>query len=79
MQPRLRLLYRLQLAHTTSHLADGCPHLPVQATDLAANADPTPASRTFTVHTTKVRVSGSTLVVTAGPAAEPPGDRLALL
>ncbi len=37
---------------TTSHLTDGSHTLHVRATDPAANSDPTPASRTFTVDTT---------------------------
>jgi hypothetical protein len=55
---------------TTAHLADGSPTFSVRANDPAGNLDPTPASRTFTVRTAAVHVSGSTLVVTAAAGAE---------
>jgi Ca2+-binding RTX toxin-like protein len=38
--------------------------------DAVGNIDPTPATRTFTVRTAEVRVSGSTLVVTAAMGAK---------
>ena len=60
---------------TTSHLADGSHTFSVRATDPAGNPDPTPASRTFTVRTAAVSVSGSTLVVTAATGAK---DNLAI-
>ena len=55
---------------TTAHLADGPHTFSVRATDPAGNVDPTPATRTFTVKTAAVSVSGSTLVVTAAPGAK---------
>ena len=53
-----------------SHLADGSHTFYVRATDPAGNTDPTPASRSFTVRTAAVNVSGSTLVVTAAAGAK---------
>ena len=55
---------------TTAHLADGPHTFYVRAKDAAGNVDPTPASRTFTVRTASVSVSGSALVVTAAPGAK---------
>ena len=55
---------------TTVRLADGSHTFSVRATDAAGNTDPTPATRAFTVTTAEVRVSGSTLVVTAAPGAK---------
>jgi virginiamycin B lyase len=55
---------------TTSHLADGSHTFSVRATDESGNVDGTPASRTFTVRTAEVKVSGSTLVVTAATGAK---------
>jgi streptogramin lyase/lysophospholipase L1-like esterase len=55
---------------TVSHLADGSHTFYVQATDPGQNADPTPATRPFTVRTAEVKVSGSTLVVTAAVGAK---------
>jgi hypothetical protein len=55
---------------TTFHLSDGSRTFYVRAIDQAANADPTPASRSFTVRTAAVHVSGSTLVVTAAAGAK---------
>ena len=55
---------------TAPRLADGSHTFSVRATDAAGNTDPTPATRTFTVRTAEVRVSGSTLVVTAAPGAK---------
>jgi Galactose oxidase-like, Early set domain/RTX calcium-binding nonapeptide repeat (4 copies) len=55
---------------TTSHLADGSHTFSVRARDSAGNIDPTPASRTFTVKTAEVSVSGSTLFITAGAGAK---------
>ena len=60
---------------TTAHLADGSHTFSVRATDPAGNIDPTPATRTFTVRTAAVSVSGSTLVVTAAAGAK---DNLAI-
>ena len=51
-------------------LADGPHTFSVRATDAAGNTDPTPATRTFTVRTAEVRVSGSTLIVTAAAGAK---------
>jgi Bacterial Ig-like domain/RTX calcium-binding nonapeptide repeat (4 copies)/NHL repeat len=55
---------------TTFHLSDGARTFYVQAVDQAGNADPTPASRSFTVRTAAIHVSGSTLVVTAAAGAK---------
>jgi hypothetical protein len=55
---------------TTAHLADGSHTFYVRAVDAVGNIDPTPATRTFTVRTAEVRVSGSTLVVTAAQGAK---------
>ena len=55
---------------TAVHLADGTHIFSVLTTDRVGNADPTPDSRTFTVRTASVRVSGTALVVTAAPGAE---------
>ncbi len=55
---------------TTSHLADGSHTFYVRAKDSFGNVDPTPASRTFTVRTAEVHVSGSTLVVKAATGAK---------
>jgi hypothetical protein len=55
---------------TTVHLTDGSHTFYVRARDGAGNVDPTPASRTFRVRTALIRVSGSTLVVTAAPGAK---------
>jgi hypothetical protein len=60
---------------TTSHLADGSHRFSVRARDPSGNVDPTPASRTFTVRTAAVSVSGSTLTVTAAAGAK---DNLAV-
>ncbi len=54
---------------TTSHLADGPHKLYVRAAD-PIGTDPSPASRTFSVRTAAVSVSGKTLVVTAAPGAK---------
>jgi hypothetical protein len=61
--------------NTTSHLIDGSHTFYVRAKDAAGSVDPTPASRSFTVRTAEVHVSGSTLVVTAAPGAK---DNLAI-
>ena len=42
----------------------------MRAKDSGGNVDPTPASRSFTVNTAEVHVSGSTLVVTAAAGAK---------
>jgi hypothetical protein len=55
---------------TTALLADGSHTFSVRAIDEVGNIDPTPATRTFTVRTAEVRVSGSTLVVTAAPGVK---------
>ena len=55
---------------TTSHLVDGSHTFFVRARDPAANLDPTPASRSFTVRTAAISVSGSRLVVTAAAGAK---------
>ena len=60
---------------TTAHLEDGSHTFSVRATDPAGITDPTPASRSFTVRTAAVSVSGSTLVVTAAAGAK---DNLAI-
>jgi galactose oxidase-like protein/hemolysin type calcium-binding protein len=60
---------------TTSYLTDGSHTFSVRATDQAGNVEATPASRTFTVKTAAVSVSGSTLVVTAAAGAK---DNLAI-
>ncbi len=60
---------------TVPHLADGSHTFSVRATDAAGNTDPTPATRTFTVRTAEVKVSGSTLLVTA---ALGPKDNIAI-
>ena len=55
---------------TAAHLADGSHTFYVRAIDAVGNFDPTPATRTFTVRTAEVRMSGSTLVVTAAQGAK---------
>jgi hypothetical protein len=54
----------------TSRLADGSHTFSVRAKDAAGALDPTPASRTFTVETAAVGVSGSTLTVAAATGAK---------
>jgi Ca2+-binding RTX toxin-like protein len=54
---------------TTQHLADGLHYFRVRDIDAAGNTDPTPATRSFTVSTAYVRISGSTLVATAASGA----------
>jgi hypothetical protein len=54
----------------TSRLADGSHTFYVRASDPAGNTDATPATRSFTVHTASVSVSGTTLVVTAATGAK---------
>src|SRR4051794_27375051 len=49
----------------TAHLVDGSHTFSVRATDPAGNPDSTPPTRSFTVRTASVGVSGTTLVVTA--------------
>jgi RTX calcium-binding nonapeptide repeat (4 copies) len=56
--------------NTTAHLADGSHTFYVRAIDAVGNVDPTPAARSFTVRTAEVKVSGSTLVVTAALGAK---------
>jgi hypothetical protein len=55
---------------TSFHLSDGSRTFYVRAVDQAGNADPTPASRSFTVRTAAVHLSGSTLIVTAAEGAK---------
>jgi tripartite motif-containing protein 71 len=55
---------------TLVHLGDGSHALDVRAIDSAGNVDSTAATRTFTVKTASVAVSGSTLVVTAAAGAK---------
>jgi Ca2+-binding RTX toxin-like protein len=55
---------------TTAHLTDGSHTFYVRAIDPASNTDPTAASRTFTVQTASVGISGTTLVVTAASGAK---------
>ena len=55
---------------TLAHLADGSHTFRVRATDPSGNTDLTPATRTFTVRTASVSVSGTALVVTAAPGAK---------
>ena len=56
--------------NTTAHLADGSHTFAVRATDPAGNLDSTPATRSFTVATASVALSGTTLVVTAASGAK---------
>jgi Galactose oxidase-like, Early set domain/RTX calcium-binding nonapeptide repeat (4 copies) len=60
---------------TTPYVADGSHTFSVRAKDSAGNVDPTPASRTFTVKTAAIGVSGTTLKVTAAAGAK---DNLAI-
>lgn len=60
---------------TTAHLTDGSHTFYVRAVDPAGNRDPNPATRTFTVKTASIGVSGSNLVVTAASGAK---DNLAI-
>jgi hypothetical protein len=55
---------------TTAQLADGSHTVNVRATDPVENTDLTPETRSFTVKTAAISVSGSTLVVTAAPGAK---------
>ena len=55
---------------TLAHLADGAHTFSVRAIDPAGNVDSTPAVRSITVLTAEVKVSGSTLVVTAATGAK---------
>jgi sugar lactone lactonase YvrE len=54
---------------TTPRLADGSHAFYVRATDADGNPAITPATRKFTLSTVSVRVSGTALVVAAGPGA----------
>jgi hemolysin type calcium-binding protein len=54
---------------TLAHLEDGSHAFSVQATDQAGNVEATPDSRSFTISTADVSISGSTLVVTAAAGA----------
>jgi hypothetical protein len=60
---------------TTARLADGSHTFFVRAKDVNGDVDPTPASRSFTVRTAAIHISGSTLVVQAAPGAK---DNLAI-
>jgi hypothetical protein len=60
---------------TIVHLTDGSHTFSVRATDPGQNTDSTPATRSLTVRTAEVKVSGSTLVVTAAAGAK---DNLAI-
>jgi hypothetical protein len=55
---------------TLARLDDGDHTFYVRARDAAGNVDPTPASRSFTVATAEIHISGSTLLVRAAPGAE---------
>ena len=57
-------------SYISPHLADGSHTFSVRATDSTGKTDPTPATRTFTVRTASVSISGSTLVVSAAPGAK---------
>jgi polysaccharide biosynthesis protein PslG len=60
--------------YTLQHLSDGAHNFSVKAIDTPGNVSPV-ASRTFTVATAAVSVSGSTLVITAAAGAK---DNLAI-
>jgi sugar lactone lactonase YvrE len=60
---------------TLGHLADGSHTFSVRARDAVGNLDPTAATRTFTVRTASVSISGTKLVVAAAPGAR---DNLAI-
>jgi lysophospholipase L1-like esterase len=60
---------------TAAYLTDGSHTFYVRATDPVGNTDPSPATRTFTVRTAAIGVSGKTLVVTAAPGVK---DNLAI-
>ncbi len=55
---------------TIPYLTDGSHSFSVRAIDQVGNVDPTPASRTFTVRTAAISVSGKTLVVTGAAGAK---------
>ena len=55
---------------TTAHLTDGSHVLSVRATDPVGNTDATPATRTLTLGTASVSVSGTALVISAAPGAK---------
>jgi hypothetical protein len=55
---------------TTPHLDDGLHVFSVRAKDSVGNVDPTPASRSFTVKTASVSISGPTLKVTSAAGAK---------
>jgi RTX calcium-binding nonapeptide repeat (4 copies)/NHL repeat len=61
--------------NTTADLVDGPHTFSVLATDPAGNPDSTPATRSFTVRTVSVGLSGTTLVVTAATGTK---DNLAI-
>jgi hypothetical protein len=55
---------------TTAHLNDGTHTFIVRAVDRDGNPDPTPATRSVTVKTASVAVSGSSLLVSAAVGAK---------
>lgn len=54
---------------TLARLSDGSHTFAVRARDIFGNPDPSPSSRSFSLKTAEVKVSGSTLLVTAAAEA----------